>query len=1382
MINTSREAETSISPTLIIPVLAHNGRYFKVRTLLDSGSGTNWITKAVLNRVKHTVKGKNGLQVYTFNGTIRQKFTLVEIYFHDDKGQIKNIMCYVAENYVKHVPVPGIISHISFNHSTPFTLAKPMSDPNSLEVDHTDAASSVGMILCSATVNTLRTNDPIIHLPELKILLEPTIFGTTISGRIPKALKSHPRQVTSNHITTTLLCDVENPQLFLAEDNCSLTDDISFLWKHEQLGILPNEPHTDDIKAWDMFIESVQRDKTTGQFTVRLPFNERKHLINDNMTIAAARTHKQHELMISNKSYGELIMKAKDELVTNDHIERVKNNSPTGEIVYYMPWRGILKQESQTTKCRLVMDASSKASASHISLNQALYQGPNLILDLSIILMKFLLGKYATIADLEKAFLKIIIAICDRDALRFFWPANPLDPYSKLITYRFKVVMFGSAASPFQLAAVLHVLITTDCKNRQVQQALLNRTYVDDVSYSHDSESNMTEFFKVATTTCKSGNFNLRQWASNSPKLMENARAMNLANENKQVKVLGLCWDITLDHIYLNTNITWNGLFTRRAALSFANKIFDPLGLLIPFIIRIRLFIQQLWIDDLSWDASFEHRENWAKEWTHLVDECKIAITSKHPRMATWQQHSEIHIFADASQDAFGAVVYVRTPPSPSLPQGKVNLVCAKGKVAALQPRQTIPRLELAGAVVAAHKVPYMLKAWDISRQVKVVIWIDARVVLTWLSQYNIKDGYVNNRVNQIRQLCEPIKQNVQLRHVPSKENPADIITRKQDAQDFVNNTMWWQGPAWLLNESEWPAVDTTYDLYPKILEEATLHPIAVIDSGKSSLVNFFSRVTFSQGLRIMARVLRFVSNNKKRRARTIKPFTTLELGKEELDQAKIRSIKIMQHDMFSETFDTLSRGNVITHGPYRKWGLYISPEGIIRCTDRTIGADGPNSGIDPILVHGKHPFTESFIRFKHLHSNCSSKQYTLHVVRREVHGPCLTVTINKIVRQCNVCRILRAAPYAYPQAPKLPLARLAAQRPFAVCGVDYSGPHYIKQGRARVKIWIALFSCMVSRAIHIETVPDLSAQTFIDALQAMAWTRGTPRAIMSDNATCFTKADKTLQELQKDKDVQEKLAIKGIDWSFTPARAPWFGAIYERMISILKKELIKLIGQALLTQHELRMCLAQVQGVINNRPLVQVGEDQVLTPMNILTGRSDNNEDILNVIDTKDILTNAVDIREDLPSLFQDTTKRLSRFWKIFQDQYLNSIRFTNEPAQKHGTSLSPKVGDLVIVHSHDPRLRWQKAIVLENIASQDGKVRKCRIKTANGQTFRAVKHLYPLEISVESFIDQIKDKEWPTEHNFEGFEDSRPPDREQSIITLRDSHPETADFEGFT
>jgi len=244
-------------------------------------------------------------------------------------------------------------------------------------------------------------------------------------------------------------------------------------------------------------------------------------------------------------------------------------------------------------------------------------------------------------------------------------------------------------------------------------------------------------------------------------------------------------------------------------------------------------------------------------------------------------------------------------------------------------------------------------------------------------------------------------------------------------------------------------------------------------------------------------------------------------------------------------------------------------------------------------------------------------------------------------------------------------------------------------------------------------------------------------------------------------------LATKGIEWHFTPARAPWFGAVYERLIGVLKKELTKMVGQVALTYHELSHTLTHIEGVINNRPLIQVGSNEVLSPMNILTGRIDNYEDTLNVLDCKEILLSASQVKNDLPRLYQDTERRLAKFWQVFQQQYLEKIKFTPDTSSNKGGGLKPKVGDLVITHSHDPRLKWRKAIVLETLVSGDGNVRKCKLKTSTGQMIRALSHIYPLEINVETFIDTLREEKWAEDNDFEGF-DNPPSSRSEKALKM--------------
>ena len=1354
-INSGKEV-LSISPTLIIPLNTNGDRPFKVRTLLDSGSGTNWIVKNILQHVQHTVKGTELMEVHTFHGAVRKRYPLVEIYYQDTQKLTQSIMCYVHDAYVRHIHL-NLTGYIQskYNTSDPFWINK-LADPGDPRVDHGFESQGVGMVLSPATTNKLCTAHAIIQLHDINMLLEPTIFGVAISGAIPEHLRNRAHQVSVSCTVPQMVNNTKDHMLFSEGNEVSLLDDIQFLWKQEQIGIQPVEENVDHTKAWDLFLESISRDSVTGQYTVRLPYNEKKHLISDNIPKAAARTYRQQELMLKNKAYGEAVVGAKNDMATNDYIEKVDMSQPVGEVVYYMPFRGIIKTSSDTTKCRLVMDASSKPSRTHVSLNQALYQGPNLIIELSFLLLRFMLGMFATIADIEKAFLRIIIAPCDRDALRFFWFVDPWDPGSQLITYRFKAVMFGSAASPFQLAAVLTVLIRDECNNRQVQQALQNRIYVDDVTFSHNLQSTMLDFFLVATETLQKGTFNLRQWASNSPQLMEKARERGVANNSRIVKVLGMVWDINEDTLGYNTEVSWDNLFTKRSALRFCNQIFDPLGWLSPILIRLRLFIQKLWQEQLPWDKSFELVQDFKETWLNLVKQAQLAIKSKLNRKAVWTENTEIHIFSDASKEAYGSVVYLRTPPCPQYPKGDVHLACSKSKVKPIDGKQTIPRLELSGLVVAAHQVKYLTKAWDLPNNANFHIWCDAKVVLHWMEKQNIKETFINNRVDQVKDLCADHWESIKLHYVPTDLNPADIITRQQKAEEFINNETWWKGPTWLLNKSDWPTTDHSYSMYPdgKPIKKNTKVLATTNRPLITSILPFFAQGNFHSNMRTTAYTLRAFLNPPYPRICKSNAITFHRdvVHKDELINAKSVAIRIMQRESFPRQL-ALLRGGKPIKGPLKKLNLYIDNIGIIRCRHRLENL--PGNELHPMLAHGQHPFTIGYIRCKHIHTNCSSRQHTLQDIRKDIEGPKLTTAIKKVIWDCDLCRILRARPYAYPQQPPLPRERLICQRPFAVCGIDYSGPHYVKQGRSSLKVWIALFTCMVSRAVHLEIVPDLSSKTFLQVLQTMSWKKTPPKVLLTDNATCFVGANRLLKEISQQNETVTGLAMKGIEWNFTPARAPWFGAVYERLIGVLKKELTKLVGQTALTYHELSFTLAQVEGVINNRPLVQVGDTTVITPNNILTGRNDNYDDMLEVLDCKEILLSASKVKNDLPRLYQDTERRLAKFWQLFQQQYLENIKFSPDTTKNKGGGLTPQIGDLVIIHSHDPRLKWRKAIVLEKIPSEDGLVRKCKLRTSTGEMVRATKHIYPLEINVEKFTDEIRNQNNAENNDFEGFDD---------------------------
>ena len=135
--------------------------------------------------------------------------------------------------------------------------------------------------------------------------------------------------------------------------------------------------------------------------------------------------------------------------------------------------------------------------------------------DLCSILNRFCVHKFGLTTDIEKAFLHVQLHKDDRDFTRFLWISNPQDPESELETYRFKVVLFGSASSPFMLNATLH----THLKGQDSKTAndMLQNLYVDNVISGGPTEEGVIQYFRNARAIMSGANFNLRSWASNSP-------------------------------------------------------------------------------------------------------------------------------------------------------------------------------------------------------------------------------------------------------------------------------------------------------------------------------------------------------------------------------------------------------------------------------------------------------------------------------------------------------------------------------------------------------------------------------------------------------------------------------------------------------------------------------------------------------------------------------------------------------------------------------------------------------------------------------------------------------------------------------------------------
>ncbi|XP_052755148.1 uncharacterized protein LOC128201625 [Galleria mellonella] len=371
---------------------------------------------------------------------------------------------------------------------------------------------------------------------------------------------------------------------------------------------------------------------------------------------------------------------------------------------YFLPHHGVYREHSSTTKLRVVFDASA-ATSSGVSLNDIQQVGPPLQRDLVDILLRFRQHRYTACADVEKMYRQCLLNELQRDLQLIVWRDNPSEP---LGIYRLNTVTYGTASAPFLSVRCLKQL-ALECKDSAVQQIILNDFYVDDMITGSDDKQELLVLCKKVTDVLSSGGFHLRKWIFNFKcdellvhQIPNNNASQELTlGENVQCKTLGLGWYYASDEFYFNTQVKVDTYkISKRTILSHVSQIFDPLGLLSPTIIIAKVLLQKLWLLQLGWDD--EVPRDVLRAWTVFVKGLSMLNTIRIPRhvIANEAICTELHIFTDASQTAYGACIYVRTVTNNGLVS--VKLLCSKGKVAPLKP-VSIPRLELCGALLGAR-------------------------------------------------------------------------------------------------------------------------------------------------------------------------------------------------------------------------------------------------------------------------------------------------------------------------------------------------------------------------------------------------------------------------------------------------------------------------------------------------------------------------------------------------------------------------------------------------------------------------------------------------------------------------------------------------------
>ncbi|XP_066955788.1 uncharacterized protein [Macrobrachium rosenbergii] len=430
-----------------------------------------------------------------------------------------------------------------------------------------------------------------------------------------------------------------------------------------------------------------------------------------------------------------------------------------------------------------------------------------------------------------------------------------------------------------------------------------------------------------------------------------------------------------------------------------------------------------------------------------------------------------------------------------------------------------------------------------------------------------------------------------------------------------------------------------------------------------------------------------------------------------------------VQQKAFGDEVKALSRElSVSKSSPIYKLDPFLdSEDGLLKVGGRIRKSDIPQSARHPILLPKKHHVTTLLIQHEHELLAHSGRNHVLSNLRQKYWIINANATVRSVLFHCVTCRKLKEPALSQKMA-DLPADRLEPSPPFSNVGIDFFGPYYIKEGRKELKRYGVIFTCLVSRSVHIETANTLQSDSFINALRRFVSRRGHPKVIRCDNGTNFHGAEKELKAAlgeMEEKKIETYLLHHHIEWKFNPPAASHMGGCWERQIRTVRKVLSALLKEFgdRLNDESLRTLLCEVESIINSRPLTTVSDSvddlEPLTPNHLLIPKS-------YVVPP--------------PGLFQKDDVYMRRrwrcvqyltnlFWSRFRKEYLSTLQTRqkwNEPRR------NLIVGDVVLVKSDiEPRNRWPMGRVIEVHPDDKGTIRSAKIKTLSSVIVRPIQKL---------------------------------------------------------
>lgn len=468
---------------------------------------------------------------------------------------------------------------------------------------------------------------------------------------------------------------------------------------------------------------------------------------------------------------------------------------------------------------------------------------------------------------------------------------------------------------------------------------------------------------------------------------------------------------------------------------------------------------------------------------------------------------------------------------------------------------------------------------------------------------------------------------------------------------------------------------------------------------------------------RVVAYILRFIHIKCK------KQYTKGPLNTIELENAFTVLVKLSQQQSFPTDLEILKSNKKLNPKSHvTSLAPFVDSQGILRVGGRLGKSKYDFSTKHPMLLSSKHTLTKLIFSNEHIRLLHAGPQLMLASVREQFWPIGGRDLARRTAQQCVLCIRYYGKTMSNIMG-NLPLQRITPDFPFSTVAVDFAGAFLITDRRGRgcriTKCYLCLFICLRFKCVHLEAVSELSKNAFILSLRRFISRRGKPREIFCDNGKNFVAGAKEINDFFKQHSgpILDFASDHDIKFKFSPAYASNFNGYVEAGIKSAKFHIKRILGNTHLTFEELSSLFAQIEAILNSRPLCPLSSSPkdyaALTPGHFLLGRPLMS---LPAPDLTDVKTNKLDRFRLLEQMRQ-------HFWRRWQSEYVMELQ---QRSKWKTRSRDLQQGDLVLIkEENQPPLAWRLGRVLKLHPGSDGIPRVADIDTRRGVIRRALNRI---------------------------------------------------------